>query len=273
MIDINEVGVTAFIIAYFRALEQKQPCQLFDDPYAEWFLPDEMREKAKQFHALIPEAGEMIRYRICYFHDFLRREIQNGVKQVVTIGAGFDMRPVIFDTEGVTFYEVDQPAVMQYKRQVLEQHGIPPCTGVLCNYLEVNLAEKLAETGFDLGAPSLFIWEGNTMYLPPERIYEFLKQLCEGVASFHISFDYLSPKVINRTGGIEGVTRAADFFEHNLGAPWITGFDDVAVFAKNTDLAIFESGEMVDIGKKYAPEEAQNMEKFRGLYFYCALTQ
>ena len=271
--DINEVGLTAFVISYFRMLERERRHPLFEDPYAEWFVPEEMKEKARQFHEVLPEAGDMIRYRVCFFNDITKRAIRDGKKQIVLVGSGFDMRPVIFRTEGVTFYDVDQPAVLQYKHEVLAQHGVQPCPGMPCNYLEINLPEQLASVGFDPAKPTLFLWEGNTMYLPLELIYGFLRQLQQQVESFHIGFDYLTKKVINRTSGIEGVTRAADFFEHKLGAPWITGFDDLGVFERNTGLAVIESGGMENVGVQYAPEDAKNIAQFTDLYSYCVLAK
>ena len=46
MIDINEIGATAFVIASIRALEDEKPEPLFSDPYAEWFS-NEMVESVR----------------------------------------------------------------------------------------------------------------------------------------------------------------------------------------------------------------------------------
>ena len=132
--------------------------------------------------AVLPEGMELVRYRSCLFDDITRREIGNGIRQIVILGSGFDMRPLVFETEGVRFCDVDQPAVLAFKGKVLESHGVTPCVGIPCNYLEVDLPAKLEEAGLDLDAPILFIWEGNTMYLPEALIYDFLGRLSSRIS-------------------------------------------------------------------------------------------
>ena len=63
-----------------------------------------------------PAIRETARYRVCIMNETLERAIADGVKQVVTLGAGFDMRAQIFRTPGVRFCDVDQPGVLAFKR-------------------------------------------------------------------------------------------------------------------------------------------------------------
>ena len=147
-LDINDVGMTAFFIAYFRDAEHKRRDSLFDDPYSRWFVTDEIRPYAEKFAELCPEFETLIRCRLLFFRELVRTQIENGVKQVVSVGAGFDTRPAIFRTEGVTFFDVDQPEVVRHKRQTLAQHGLEPWPAIACNYLEVNLPAKIAGSGF-----------------------------------------------------------------------------------------------------------------------------
>ena len=260
--DINDIGTTAFVIAYFRAQEEKRADPLFRDPYAQWFLYDEIMEKARETEEIFPEIREIIRHRTHTFNNFVEQEIGNGVEQVVIVGAGFDMRPVIFRADGVSFYDVDQTAVLAYKRDILQQHGIEPWTAVPCNYVDVNLPETLAAAGCDPGKRTLFLWEGNTMYLPHDVIAAFLKQLREGFESFGITFDYFSNKVITRDTGVESMSKLTDFFERNLKAPWITGIDDLDKFARHHGFQVMESGSMDRIVKLRVPE---------AIYSYCLL--
>ena len=229
MSDINEVGATAFFIAGIREQEKDREHPLFKDPYAEWFVNDDIRQNVRQVFAVLPEGMELVRYRSCLFDDITRREIENGMRQIVILGSGFDMRPLVFQTEGVRFCDVDQPAVLAFKGKVLESHGVTPCVGIPCNYLEVDLPAKLEEAGLDLDAPILFIWEGNTMYLPEELIYGFLGRLSSWIRSFKIAFDFFARSVIDRTTGDEHITATTDAFENTLKVKWLTGFDDLSV--------------------------------------------
>lgn len=267
MSDINEVGATAFFIAGIREQEKDREHPLFKDPYAEWFVNDDVRAKVGQVFAVLPEGMELVRYRSALFDDIIRREIGNGMRQVVILGSGFDMRPHVFQAEGVRFCDVDQPAVLAFKGQVLEGHGLTPCTGIPCNYLEVDLPAKLAEAGLDLDAPMLIVWEGNTMYLPEDLIYGFLGRLRQGLQSFRIAFDFFARAIIDRTTGDENITATTDAFQNILKVKWLTGFDDLSGLEERSGLKQAEFGSLLDFGKRVAPDFPTDMPQLE-LYRY-----
>ena len=200
------------------------------------------------------------------------------MKQFVSLGAGFDMRAHIFQTEGVRFCEVDQPAVVQFKNKVLEAGGVTPCASIECNYLEVDLPRELILAEFDLEAPILLIWEGNTMYLPLELIHDFLDRMRAQIPHMTIAFDYLSEKVINRTSGDDRITEITDMFENNFGVKWLTGFDDLSVLTEKHGLEVVKSESLMEVGERRAPQSAAEMKEFMDvtadllkLYSYCVL--
>ena len=271
-VDINDVGMTAFFIAWFRDAERNRPDSLFNDPYSQWFVPDEVKPAAQRFAELCPEFDDLIRCRLLFFRELVKAEIARGARQIVSVGSGFDTRPLIFRADDVTFYDVDQPAVVQYKRQVLADLGLQSWPAVACDYLDVNLTDKLQEVGFDPNLPSLFIWEGNTMYLPRNLIFEFLNQLSDGLPRFTIAFDYMSTKVIDGSSGVDSVTRAFDYFYERF-TPFTTGFDDPAIFEENTPLKIRETGRMEDSGARHAPRFDESLEPLADLYHYCILSK
>ena len=254
MSDINEVGATAFFIAGIREQEKDREHALFRDPYAEWFVNDDIRTKVRQVFAVLPEGMELVRYRSALFDDIIRREISNGMRQIVILGSGFDMRPHVFQNEDVRFWDVDQAAVLAFKSKVLEAHGVTPCAGIPCNYLEVDLPAKLSEAGCDLDAPTLIIWEGNTMYLPEDLIYGFLNRLRDGIPSFRIAFDFFARSVIDRTTGDDDITATTDAFENTLKVKWVTGFDDLTVLEERTGLKAVEFGSLFEFGKRVEPD-------------------
>ena len=271
-VDINDVGMTAFFIAWFRDAERNRPDSLFNDPYSQWFVPDEVKPAAQRFAELCPEFDDLIRCRLLFFRELVQAEIARGARQIVSVGSGFDTRPLIFRKDGATFFDVDQAAVVQYKQQVLTDHGLQPWPAIPCDYLDVNLPDKLREAGFDPNLPSLFIWEGNTMYLPRNLIFDFLNQLSDGLPRFAIAFDYMSTKVIDGSSGVDSVTRAFDYFYERF-TPFTTGFDDPAVFEQATPLQIVESGSMDDFGARHSPRFAATLAPLSGLYNYCILSQ
>ena len=124
MIDINEIGATAFVIASIRALEPEKSPRLFDDPCAEWFSNDRARSAARQMDAAFPPSTTMVRIRTRYFNRFVERGIAAGARQVVLLGGGFDMRAHNLARPGVAFFEVDQQA-----RARIQAHGAGGGTG------------------------------------------------------------------------------------------------------------------------------------------------
>ncbi len=275
---INEIGATAFVISCMRAMEKDQEHKLFDDPYAALFVNEAIEEKVQEQIRVFPPSLELVRFRVCVMSEVVERGIADGMNQIVSLGAGFDMRAHIYQTEGVRFCDVDQPAVLKFKNKVLEAGGVTPCAGIECNYLEVDLPGELKKAGFDLEAPILFIWEGNTMYLPVELIHDFLDRMRAQVPHMTIAFDYFSEKIINRTSGDERITEVTDFFENNFNVKWLTGFDDLSVLTEKHGFEVVESESLMAVGERRAPQSVAAVKEYMDLaasllelYSYCVL--
>ena len=118
---INELGATAFLIAGIRALEEHREMPLFSDPYASLFVDAEWQARVQNLLDVHFAVGDAIRLRTMALHKTVEAEIARGTRQIVALGAGFDMRHAIFATEGVRFFEVDQPAVLKFKADVLDR--------------------------------------------------------------------------------------------------------------------------------------------------------
>ena len=276
MIDINEIGATAFVIASIRAMEQEQPDPLFHDPYAEWFSNERALGAARQLNEAFPPSTTMVRFRTRYFNRFIERGIAAGARQVVLMGGGFDMRAHIYDDSAAAFFEVDQKAVLEFKRVTLERHGIEQRPSVLGNYLEVDVAGGLAEVGFDPATPTLIVWEGNTMYLPPESIMPFVNRLADAITTFRIAFDYFAVDLQSREFESEEDRRRLEGVEKAMRASFPTGFADLSVFEEQTPLKVAEDGSFASLAEDFGladmvaayPEDWRETLK---LYRYCVL--
>ena len=276
MTDINEIGATAFVIASIRALESEKPDPLFDDPYAEAFSNEWARAAAQQMDVAFPPSTTMVRFRTRYFNGFVERGIGAGARQVVLLGGGFDMRAHVLARPGVAFFEVDQRAVLEFKRTVLAGRGIEQAPSVFGNYVEVDVPEGLAEIGFDLDAPTVIVWEGNTMYLPPETVMPFLNRLAGAVSSFRIAFDYFSVDLQRRDFDNEEDRRRLEGVEKAMGASFPTGFPDLTVFETQAPFSVAESGSFAGLAQEYGAGDvvAKYPEDWREtlkLYRYCVL--
>ena len=276
MIDINEIGATAFVIASIRAMEKEQPDPLFNDPYAEWFSNERALGAARQLNEAFPPSTTMVRFRTRYFNRFIERGIAAGARQVVLMGGGFDMRGHLYGNPDVAFFEADQKAVLEFKRFMLGRHGIEQLPSVLGNYLEVDIAEGLDELGFDPAAPTLIVWEGNTMYLPTHLIMPFLNRLAGAIGTFRIAFDYFAVDLQNREFETDEDQRRLEGVEQAMGASFPTGFADLTVFEQETPLRVAEDGSFAGLAEEFGQGEmvADYPEDWREtlkLYRYCIL--
>ncbi len=276
MIDINEIGATAFVIASIRAMETEQPDPLFNDPYAEWFSNDRALGAARQLDEVFPPSTTMVRFRTRYFNRFIERGIAAGARQVVLMGGGFDMRGHLYGNPELAFFEVDQKAVLEFKRFMLGRHGIEQCPSVLGNYLEVDVGADLTELGFDAAAPTLIVWEGNTMYLPPDSIMPFLNRLAGAITTFRIAFDYFSVDLQNREFETDEDLQRLEGVERAMGASFPTGFADLAVFEDQTPLRVADDGSFAGLAEEFGQGEMvagypEDWRETLKLYRYCVL--
>ena len=259
-----------------RAKEAARAHPLFSDPCASWFIQRADQRMAEAICAAYPPVEATIRYRTRYFNQWLERAIAEGIRQVVTLGAGMDMRPHLYATPGITFYEVDQPEVLRYKHSVLEEHAVRPCASLACNYLEEDVIPGLAGLGLDRGAPTLVLWEGNTMYLPDGALFPFLNGLAGGMRSLLVVLDYVAANMREREFEHAGTSAAFDGMEQALGARFTTGVPDVASFEAETPLNLVDSGRFADLGDEYEVDEAMKSSA-RGpsdspnVFAYCVM--
>jgi len=176
----NQSSLTAMGIAVLRAVETEKPVGegICHDPLARKFIPSWFYHPMKLFittgYAEMRGKGiiGLIVGRCRYIDDLLSDELDQGLQQLVILGAGFDSRAYRFDrlTSGVKVFEVDHPATQQAKVKKLEQFlgpaGLPKnVTFVPIDFTREALEVHLTECGYDDRACTLFIWEGVTMYL------------------------------------------------------------------------------------------------------------
>jgi methyltransferase (TIGR00027 family) len=170
---------TAYAIAAIRALERERPDaeRLFDDPYAAAFAAAgaHTAEGTRRFMEL-PFFVDGVRLRTRSVDDFVREGVAAGLRQVVALGAGFDMRGLRLIEPPAMFFEVDRVALLEQKCAILADANVripAHVKHVACDFstrFEASLARDLAAAGFRAGTGALFIWEGVLWrrYLPGE---------------------------------------------------------------------------------------------------------
>jgi methyltransferase (TIGR00027 family) len=214
---------TAYWTAAVRGLESARPDRLFDDPWAAALAGS---TGAVWIAERPPESVIPIVLRTRYFDDYLQRCAKEaGLRQVVVLAAGLDTRAFRLSwPAGTTIYELDRPAVVKHKEQVLAAAGAQ----ARCERRTVSadLTEpwqaRLMEAGFDSAQPSLWLLEGFLFYLPVQAI----KRILDDVTALAVSGSSLGFDCINSLVLTSPFTRAWVEMQARTGAAWIGALDD-----------------------------------------------
>jgi methyltransferase (TIGR00027 family) len=251
---VTNVTGTAFVVAEYRAEENYAIAPLYRDDVVGIFLSSASRRAAAQAAAGFPLVKELVKLRTRYFDDMLTRQVAQGCRQVVLLGAGLDTRAIRMAAPGVRFFEIDDAATMTLKRDCLAQHGLGGDVAFIDgNYVTDGMLALLTARGLDVALPTFVIWEGNTMYLDDAADRAILAQLRVGLSRVRVTFDYFDPSVIARTTGDDGMTRLADNFSR-MNAPWVTGIADRYALASDIGLRVLEDVTTATLASLYRPD-------------------
>src|SRR5512145_2784501 len=104
------------------------------DPYAIHFIrpeiiefgikhPEEAKAKVEQVEKLFPGLSGSIMARVRYFDDFVKKSINEGLEQLVILGAGYDTRAYRLDDikNDVKVFEVDHPNTQSFKIEKIKE--------------------------------------------------------------------------------------------------------------------------------------------------------
>ena len=181
----------AEVVALIRAGESEKPEdeRICYDPYAICFASPEMLEfmardpekykaEREQMERNLPGYTNSVVARVRYFDDVIKLSAQEGLEQLVIMGAGYDTRAYrIEELEKVHVFEVDHPDTIEVKKdKIKEIFGFIPAhvTYVPADLEVEKLDQRLAESGYDKTKKTLFAMEGLIYYLPPEAVDELL---------------------------------------------------------------------------------------------------
>ncbi len=127
----------------------------------------------------------------------VREGVAAGASQLVILGAGLDARAWrMADLAGVHVFEVDHPSTQAFKRTRVG--GRRPTARdvrfVAVDFARDALGGALAGAGHDAAAPTFWIWEGVTPYLPREAVRATLAAVAaRSAARSRIAVTYGTP--------------------------------------------------------------------------------
>lgn len=187
---------------------------------------------AQRLNRVLPSLQDMVLARTTHLDSVLIAALKRGLKQIVIIGAGLDVRAYRYGLDALraTYFELDLPEMLEERQRVISRLRGPALKRKMIpmNFETQRLDEVLlASDGFDATLPTAFIYEGCTMYFeePTNRAMLLgIKDIMEHPDSF-IWVDYVGDSIVSGKidhEAIQGFLRGMD----ELGEAFVFGVDD-----------------------------------------------
>jgi methyltransferase (TIGR00027 family) len=196
----GQASVTAVGAAGHRAAHQVlEHGFVFADPLALRILGQD----ADQAIALARERPErrplrlFIAMRSRFAEDSARRAVEQGVRQIIVLGAGLDTFAYRLEpTDDLRVFELDHPATQRDKRRRLAEAGIEAARHVAYvahDFEQGSMVAALEAAGFDPLRRAFVLWLGVTPYLTEDAVYATLGELARWQGGVEVVFDYANP--------------------------------------------------------------------------------
>jgi methyltransferase (TIGR00027 family) len=228
---------TALAAASHRAAHQiLEEGRIFRDPLALRIVGRESNELAKE--GADPARRKMrifIAARTRFAEDALSAAVENGVEQLVVLGAELDT--FAFRSpyrERLRVFEVDHPATQEWKRERLQGAGILSpswLTFAPIDFERQTLGTGLEAAGFEPRRSAFFTWLGVVPYLSEDTVWSTLGFIGNLPAQAQVVFDYSNPPDQLSSAARESHDQRAAHVE-KAGEAWVTYFDSDALHTR-----------------------------------------
>ena len=216
------------------------------DPYALYFISDrifsaqnrsdQIKRAVSDWETHFPGICNAILARTRFIDDCLEEAIQDGIQQVVILGAGYDTRAFRFKalTDHVAVFELDHRTTQKRKLEIIQRHldGNTSSTRFIpIDFSVEDIADKLFAHGYDHHLKTLFIWEGVTYYIcasAVDRTLDFVNHYSP--AQSRVVFDCFPSTVADGTTQLPEA-RALSQGLKRLGEEILFGIDLDQIFA------------------------------------------
>ena len=223
---------TARWAAAQRARESERPDRLFSDPLARALAGDEgmaALQLSERYNPRHEDTAKYIAIRIRFFDDAAQHFSEAGIRQVVLLAAGMDVRAYrLAWPEGTAVYELDHPELLAMKEEVLQRESpAPKCRRVtLGTNLEHDWAPLLINAGFEPGERSIWLIEGLFYYLDELAVHHVLAELSSVAAPGSVLVTDMVSESLLTSAWMQDALKAME--ERGMG--WKFGTDDPVGF-------------------------------------------
>ncbi|MDQ3755833.1 MAG: SAM-dependent methyltransferase [Acidobacteriota bacterium] len=165
-----------------------------------------------------------------YLEETARAALDQGFRQVVVFGAGFDTLALRLHEShpAAQFIEIDHPATQHSKAREIARRNLRKenLHFIALDLAGQNLEEQLRRANYyRAGERTLFIAEGLLMYLAPGEVDEWfglVRRLGSGAARNRLAFTFMEPRADGRIA-FHRSTRAVDLWLRWRGEPFKWG--------------------------------------------------
>ena len=247
----TNLGATALAVAAQRAAETAQPHPLVRDEFAAILVAavnepgwttiargdlSWMGSENELARRTVIVGREYVATRTVFFDEFCASAIEQGLQQVVIVAAGLDARAYRLSClSGVHVYEIDQPAVQEFKQSTLSAEGLAPLAdthSVAVDLRNDDWPLALTEAGWDEASPTAWIIEGLLPYLSSiehDRLFRTVTRLS-------VTGSWLAAEVYHHATSHLGSERLERWREEAADIDDALGVDvDVTVFIRHED--------------------------------------
>lgn len=186
---LSSVGYTALLVAGWRAVHALSAEPLARDDYAQHFITASTDPYLTGLLDNPPTSEDATAFPRLYgvqtrfFDEFFLSAVAEGIRQAVIIAAGLDSRAYRLKWHAETkVFEVDQSQVLEFKEQVLAQHGAKPAAHrvSVAADLRHDWTIPLQEAGLEPGQRTAWSVEGVLPYLTgaaQDALFESIHEL------------------------------------------------------------------------------------------------
>jgi methyltransferase (TIGR00027 family) len=222
------------MVAHFRGRASAEHPSISLDPFGLALGGDDGAADARVYERAHPHMVLYMAVRTAFFDDAVRLASREGIRQVAILGAGLDTRAARLAAPGARFFEVDREDSQRDKRErVARLAGYPAdaATYVACDFERDDFLDRLEASGFDRGAPGVFVWEGVTYYLLESTVRGTLSKIARAChPETRVFFDTVGKRFARGDVKDEGELRARELVAE-MGEPILFGVDDVVPIA------------------------------------------
>jgi methyltransferase (TIGR00027 family) len=203
----SSVGATATVVAAQRAVASRGPDAMINDPYAEPLVRavgvdfatrilDGERDSDDTGAAFnVTRMAEAMAVRTRFYDNVFTTAAAAGVRQAVILASGLDTRAYRLPwPAGTVVYEIDQPAVIEFKTTTLAALGAKPTAEhrPVSVDLRDDWPNALLNNGFERSHATAWIAEGLLIYLPPQaqdQLFDSITAL--SAPGSHLATEYI----------------------------------------------------------------------------------